>query len=84
MSKDEKILIKIFEGVVSKKKKVKVTLESNLRDELGIDSIKLLNIILEIEKNFKIDMIQLTGSVDFTNVETVADVMKIIEDIKSK
>jgi len=83
MKKDEKLLIKIFEDIVSKKRDVKVSLDSNLRDELAIDSIKLLNVILEIEKTFKIDMLSLAGTIDFSKVETVSDVMTIIDNARN-
>lgn len=58
---------------------VEVTPETNLITQLAIDSIKLLNLIMELEDNFDIS-IPLNA---LTDVLTVRDLANLIYKIKS-
>ncbi|MDV6343557.1 acyl carrier protein [Nitrosomonas sp. Is37] len=59
--------------------KVEITPETNLITQLAIDSIKLLNLIMELEDNFDIS-IPLNA---LTDVLTVRDLANLIYKIKS-
>ncbi len=56
-----------------------ITPEMNLINQLAIDSIKLLNLIMEIEDTFDISV----PVNALTDVQTVADLAKLIHRIKS-
>ncbi|WP_256329080.1 acyl carrier protein [Nitrosomonas sp. Nm33] len=58
---------------------VEITPETNLITQLAIDSIKLLNLIMELEDNFDIS-IPLNA---LTDVLTVRDLANLIYKIKS-
>lgn len=52
-----------------------VTLESNLREDLGINSIGLLYMAMAVEEEFGIKF----KNEDFASIQTVDDVVKCIE-----
>ena len=81
MTTNEKMVIEMLGQIISSKRKVTISLTSNLRDELGIDSIKLLNLILDVEKVLKIDITTLSEDIDFSNIETVADIVRILDSV---
>lgn len=58
---------------------VEITPESNLIGQLSIDSIKLLNLIMEIEDTFDIS-VPINALAD---VQTVRDLVDLIHKIKS-
>lgn len=58
---------------------VEITPESNLIGELSIDSIKLLNLIMEIEDTFDIS-VPINALAD---VQTVRDLADLIHKVKS-
>jgi len=51
-----------------------ITLESNLRDDLGLDSLQAVSIIMNIEDEFDISV----SEDELTNVQTVGDVVGIL------
>lgn len=56
----------------------KVTEESNLKDDLGADSLDAVEIIMDIEDEFNI---QIDDS-EAENIKTVGDIVKYIEALK--
>jgi acyl carrier protein len=58
---------------------IQITPESNLIGQLSIDSIKLLNLIMEIEDTFDIS-VPINALAD---VQTVRDLVDLIHKIKS-
>ncbi|RKY56691.1 MAG: acyl carrier protein [Candidatus Neomarinimicrobiota bacterium] len=58
--------------------KEQVTLEANLQDDLGADSLDAIQLIMSIENEFDITI----PESDIDKLKTVADVMKYIESNK--
>jgi acyl carrier protein len=58
--------------------KEQITLESNLQDDLGADSLDAIQLIMSIENEFDITI----PESEIDKLKTVADVMKYIEKIK--
>ena len=53
-----------------------ITLETNLADDLGADSLDLTDLVMAIEDEFELEIPEDT----IANVKTVADVVSYIED----
>lgn len=49
--------------------------ETNLKDELDLDSLDKMEILMEVEKQFNI----MTDDDEYESVQTVADVVTIVE-----
>jgi acyl carrier protein len=52
-----------------------ITEESNLKDDLGIDSLASMQLILDMEKQFNIHV----EDEEVMDIETVADVVALLE-----
>jgi acyl carrier protein len=79
----EKIVMEIISNVILKKKRNLVKPEANLREDLGIDSIKMIAIAsMLVEKG--IDVNASDASIDFTRIETVQDVIDVANSIVSQ
>ncbi|MGN1348480.1 MAG: phosphopantetheine-binding protein [Acutalibacteraceae bacterium] len=52
-----------------------ITEETNIRTDLALDSLSLLNLAVEIENEFELEV----SDRDAMNLETVGDVMALIE-----
>ncbi len=55
-----------------------ITLEANLQDDLGADSLDAIQLIMSIENEFDITI----PETEIDNLKTVADVLKYIEKSK--
>jgi len=58
--------------------KEQVTLEANLQDDLGADSLDAIQLIMSIENEFDITI----PESEIDSLKTVADIMKYIESKK--
>ena len=54
----------------------KVTLETNLLDDLGADSLDVVDLVMSIEDEFEMEV----PDEEIEKMKTVADVVKFIED----
>ncbi|WP_018887690.1 acyl carrier protein [Paenibacillus massiliensis] len=81
MSHNEEMVIRIVQDVVLKLYKDKVTLQSKLRDHLGIDSINMIAIAAHLKEE-GYDVISVSGEYDFATVETVKDIVDIINEMQ--
>ena len=69
-------LINLFRVVLEENVDISaLTLEANLREDLGINSIGLLYMAMAVEEEFGIKF----KNEDFASIQTVADVVKCIE-----
>lgn len=69
-------LVKVFEVVFEESVDVSaITLESSLREDVGINSIGLLYMAMAVEEEFGIHF----TNEDFIKIHTVADVIACIE-----
>jgi len=59
-------------------KEDEIKLDSNLRDQLGVDSVDIMDIIVRMEKEFSLE-----APDDFNpQIKTVDDIVSVIEDLK--
>ncbi len=56
-----------------------ITLENDLVADLGADSLDAVEIIMNLEEEFDITV----PDVDASQIKTVGDIVKLIEDIKN-
>lgn len=76
----EKIVMEIISNVILKKKRNLVKPEANLRENLGIDSIKMIAIAaMLVDKGIDVNVAD--ASIDFTRIETVQDVIDVANSI---
>ena len=55
-----------------------ITLETNIRTDLGLNSLELINLAVEIEEEFDVEI----PDREAMGLETVADAIRIIEEYK--
>jgi acyl carrier protein len=72
---DEKIFALIAEAVPGKFKKTRVTRETHLQKELGLDSLGMLSLVFRFEELYGIDIAQLGIDVDIAKLKTVGDLI---------
>lgn len=53
-----------------------ITMESNIAEELGADSIDVVDLVMSIEDEFEIEV----PDDEVENVKTVGDIVKYVED----
>ena len=81
---DEQIMGLIASGVAGKFKKVKITRETSLQKELGLDSIGMLSLVFRFEELFGIDIAELGIEINVAKLKTVEDLIGAARDIMSK
>jgi acyl carrier protein len=72
---DEKITATIAEGVSGRFRKTRITSETQLQKELGLDSIGILALVFRFEELFGIDIAQMGINIDVAKLKTVGDVI---------
>lgn len=80
MSTYEKIL-KIIKENELVDSEVEITPEKNLIFDLQFDSVKLMGLLFEIEQEFDISIINDTSNYKFFTVETIPDIVTLIDDL---
>ncbi len=53
-----------------------VTSEANLKKDLEMDSLEIVELVVALEKEFKVQI----GDGTFTNKNSVGDVVKVVQD----
>ena len=53
-----------------------VTMDANIQDDLGADSLDVVDLVMSIEESFDIEI----PDEDVENIKTVGDVVKYIEE----
>jgi len=81
---DEQIMGLIASGVAGKFKKVKITRETSLQKELGMDSIGMLSLVFRFEELFGIDIAELGIEINVAKLKTVEDLIAAARSIMSK
>jgi len=81
---DDQIMKIITSGVPGKFKKVKITRQTNLQKELGLDSIGMLSLVFRFEELFEIDIAQLGIEINIAKLKTVDDLIQASHEIMSK
>ena len=80
MSTYEKIL-KIIKENELVDSEVEITPEKNLIFDLQFDSVKLMGLLFEIEQEFDISIINEISNYKFFTVETIPDIVTLIDDL---
>lgn len=80
MSTYEKIL-KIIKENELVDSEVEITPEKNLIFDLQFDSVKLMGLLFEIEQEFDISIINDISNYKFFTVETIPDIVTLIDDL---
>ncbi len=81
---EERVLKVITQAVPASYKKVKVTPESNLARDLGLDSLAVAMLVFKFEEEFGVDIDGLEDDIDMSSLRTVKDVLKIGREIVDK
>lgn len=81
---DNKILSLIAENVPGKFRKVKITKETRLQSELGLDSLALAALVFRLEEVFGIDLSSIDLGVNLTGMRTVNDAINASYEIVRK
>ncbi|OPZ93174.1 MAG: Acyl carrier protein [Firmicutes bacterium ADurb.Bin419] len=76
--KVEKVILEIIKSIVPKNQKNKVNLASSLREDLNLDSIKLISLVTILEEKANFDSMLASSEVDFTQILTGTDVVNIV------
>lgn len=84
MTLEEKVISIIRKNIEKPEKKIEITVDTNLQDDLGADSFDTIMIINGIEDEFKITI----DSADYSSIKTVSDIVKNLKakfpDIEKK
>ncbi len=81
---DQRIMELIASGVAGKFKKVKITGETSLQKELGLDSIGMLSLVFRFEELFELDIAQMGIEINVAKLKTVEDLIGAARDIVVK
>jgi|SRR6266851_5231839 len=81
---DEQIIDLIASGVSGKFRKVKITRQTNLQKELGLDSIGMLALVFRFEELFGIDIEKQGIDINIAKLKTVEDLIHAGRDIVSR
>jgi acyl carrier protein len=67
--------------VPSKRRKEKITPETQLQRDLGLDSLAVLALVFQFERAFEIDLVKLSLNIDLARLRTVGDLLAAAETI---
>lgn len=81
---DERVLRVISQALPAAYRKVKVTPESNLARDLGLDSLALAALLFKFEEEFGIEIDDVDEGFDMSSLRTVKDVLRVGRDIVQK
>ena len=78
---DRQIVAMIAGIVPGKFKKTKITRETRLQAELGLDSLGILSLVFRFEETFGIDLAKMNLKINVAKLRTVGDVINTGKDI---
>jgi acyl carrier protein len=78
---DDKILSLISEAVPGRFRKVKVTKETRLQGDLGLDSLGLAALVFRLEEAFGIDLGGIDLGINLSRMRTVGDAINASREI---
>ena len=81
VDRHEKILELIAAAVPGKFRKQKVTFETQLRRDLGFDSMALLALVFQFEQAFGVDLTKLNLDLDLARLRTIGDILAKSDEI---
>ena len=78
MKAAEDLVLEIIANAVPVNFRGKVALSSNLTEDLGFNSLKLLSLSLELEKKANFDVLRASEEADLSGIRTVSDVSVMV------
>ena len=79
MESTENVVLRILENLVPEDKRNLLSLNSSLRGDLGLDSIKLISLVMELQNQTDFDITRVEDDEDLRQVTTVQDVVAIVD-----
>lgn len=73
---DDQMMKIIASAVPGKFKKTRISQETNLQKQLGLDSIGVLSLVFKFEEHFGIDIAQLGIEINIAKLKTVNDLIQ--------
>lgn len=77
----EKVVDDILKSIILKKERGKIEPNARLREDLGIDSIKMIAMAAQLKED-GIDVISGSKNYDFATIETVQDVINMVDELR--
>jgi acyl carrier protein len=81
---EQKVMSLIAAGVPGKFRNVKISAETLLQKELGLDSIGILSLVFHFEEIFSVDIAQLEIEINIAKLRTVNDLLLAAREIMAK
>lgn len=81
---EEIVIPLIVSGVPGKFRNTRITRDTHLQKELGLDSLGLLALVFRFEEKFSLDLSKLKIEINVAKLRTVSDVIKAAEEILEK
>jgi acyl carrier protein len=81
---EETVISLIASGVPGKFKKTRITGETQLQKELGLDSLGILALVFRFEEMLTLDLSKMKIEINVAKLRTVSDVVKAAETILEK
>ncbi len=75
---NKKIILRILKSLIPKDRRKKLSLDSRLREDLGLDSFKLINFVMQLENKTDFDITRVDDDVDLAEIVTVEDVVSLV------
>ena len=83
METNEKIVLGILENLIPEEKRSLLTLNSDLREELGLDSFKLISLVMALQSKTNFDITKVENEDDLSKVTTALDVVTLVNQQSS-
>ena len=81
---EERVMKIISQSLPSAFKKAKITPESHLTRDLGLDSMALASLIFKFDEEFGVDSMEEQDDFDLGSLRTVKDLLRIGREIVDK
>ncbi|MBK8252014.1 MAG: DUF1493 family protein [Polyangiaceae bacterium] len=81
---DERVMKVIAQAVPAAYKKVKITPDSHLARDLGLDSLAVAMLVFKFEEEFNVEFDGIEDDLDMASLRTVKDVLRIGREIITK
>jgi acyl carrier protein len=81
---ERKIMALIARAVPGKFRKAKISKETHLQKELGLDSIGVLSLVFHFEEAFGIDIAETGAEIDIAKLKSVGDIIDAGRNIMSR
>ncbi len=81
---EEVVIPLIASGVPGKFRNTRITRDTHLQKELGLDSLGLLALVFRFEEKFSLDLSKMNIDLNVAKLRTVNDVIKAVQEILEK